>query len=70
MGNNETTSTNDIYFPTNSYCFSLFLHLARVSATTGSMRRYLDPTEVALAIQLLQDGTSIRAIARRFAVFS
>ncbi|MCJ8747777.1 hypothetical protein PDJAM_G00157360 [Pangasius djambal] len=32
------------------------------------MRRYLDPTEVAQAGQLLQDGTSIRAIARRFAV--
>ncbi|MCI4378174.1 hypothetical protein PGIGA_G00212910 [Pangasianodon gigas] len=29
------------------------------------MRRYLDPTEVAQAVQLLQDGTSIRAIARR-----
>ena len=48
--------------------FSLVLHLARVSVTTGSMRRYLDPTEVAQAVQLLQDGTSIRAIARRFAV--
>ncbi len=32
------------------------------------MRRYLDPTEVAQAVQLLQDGTSIHAIARRFAV--
>jgi len=32
------------------------------------MRRYLDPTEFAQAVQLLQDGTSIRAIARRFAV--
>ncbi len=48
--------------------FSLVLHLARVSVTTGSMRRYLDPTELAQAVQLLQDGTSIRAIARRFAV--
>ncbi|MCJ8746514.1 hypothetical protein PDJAM_G00142610 [Pangasius djambal] len=28
------------------------------------MRRYLDPTEVAQAVQLLQNGTSIRAIAR------
>ncbi len=26
---------------------------------TGSMRRYLEPTEVAQAVQLLQDGTSI-----------
>lgn len=32
------------------------------------MRRYLDPTEVAQAVQILQDGTSICAIARRFAV--
>ncbi len=51
-----------------SDCFSLILHLARVSVTTGSMRRYLDPTEVAQAVQLLQDGTSTRAIARRFAM--
>ncbi len=48
--------------------FSLVLHLARVSVTTGSMRRCLDPTEVAQAVQLLQNGTSIHAIARRFAV--
>lgn len=26
---------------------------------------YLDPTEVAQVVQLLQDGTSIRAIARK-----
>ncbi len=32
------------------------------------MRRYLDPTEVAQAVQRLQDGTSIRANARKFAV--
>lgn len=51
-----------------SDCFSLVLHLARVSVTTGSMRRYLDPTKVAQAVQLLQDGASICAIARRFAV--
>ncbi len=51
-----------------SDCFSLVLYLARVSVTTGSMRRYLDPTEVAQAVQLLQDATSIRSIARRFAV--
>ena len=51
-----------------SDCFSLVLHLARVSVTTGSMRGYLDPIEVAQAVQLLQEGTSIRAIARRFAV--
>uniref|UniRef100_A0A8C4TJ22 Transposase n=1 Tax=Erpetoichthys calabaricus TaxID=27687 RepID=A0A8C4TJ22_ERPCA len=39
-----------------------------VSVATGSMRRYLDPKEVAQVVQLLQDGTSIRAMARRFAV--
>ncbi len=32
------------------------------------MRRYLDPTEFAQAVQLFPDGTSICAIARRFAV--
>jgi len=32
------------------------------------MRQYLDPTEVTQAVQLPQDGTSIHAIARRFAV--
>ncbi len=46
-----------------SDCFSLVLHLASVSVT--SIRQYLDPTR---AVQLLQDGTSICAIARRFAV--
>ncbi len=51
-----------------SDCFSLVLHLAMLSVTTGSMRRYLDPTEVAQTVQLLQDGISIRAIARMFAV--
>jgi len=49
-----------------SDCFSLVLHLARVSVTTGSMRRYLDPTEVAQAVQLLQDGTSISTRAKKF----
>ncbi len=50
------------------WLFSLVLYLARVNFTTGSMRRYLDPTEVAQAVQLLQDATSILSIARRFAV--
>ena len=60
----------DIFFPLliSSDSFSPVLHLARVTVTTVSMRRYLDPTEVAQAVQLLQDGTSIHAIARRFAV--
>ena len=51
------------YLLTFSDFLSLVLHLARVSVTTGSMRRYLDPTEVPQAVQLLQDGTLIRAIA-------
>ena len=34
------------------------LVLARVIITTGSMRRFLNPTEVAQVVQLLQDGTS------------
>ncbi len=58
------------FFPYSSFLsvFHKFSHLARVSVTTGSMRRYLDPTEVAQAVQRLQDGTLICAIARRFAV--
>ena len=48
--------------------FPLVLALARVIITTGSMRRFLNPTEVARIVQLLQDGTSTRAVARRFDV--
>ncbi|KAI4874696.1 hypothetical protein NFI96_021606, partial [Prochilodus magdalenae] len=36
--------------------------------TRGSMRRTLQPTQVAQVVQLIQDGTSMRAVARRFAV--
>uniref|UniRef100_A0AAZ3S1P3 Transposase Tc1-like domain-containing protein n=1 Tax=Oncorhynchus tshawytscha TaxID=74940 RepID=A0AAZ3S1P3_ONCTS len=32
------------------------------------MRRSLQPTQVARVVQLIQDGTSMRAVARRFAV--
>ena len=46
--------------------FPLVLALTRVIITTGSMRRFLNPTEVAQIVQLLQDGTSTRAVARRF----
>ena len=53
---------------TFSDCFSLVLHLARVSVTTGCTRRYLDPIKVAQAVQLLQDGTSTLVIARSFAM--
>ncbi len=56
MGNNETTpktgmvlqvKATDIFPYLFSDCFSLVLHLAKVSVTTGSMRQFLDPTEVA-----------------------
>ncbi|KAI4880842.1 hypothetical protein NFI96_011002, partial [Prochilodus magdalenae] len=36
--------------------------------TRGSMRWTLQPTQVAQVVQLIQDGTSMRAVARRFAV--
>ena len=48
--------------------FPLVLALARVIITTGSMGRFLNPTEVAQIVQLLQDGTSTRAVARSFDV--
>lgn len=48
--------------------FPLVLILACVIISTGSMRRFLNPTEVAQVVQLLQDGTSTRAAARRFNV--
>ncbi|KAI4898136.1 hypothetical protein NFI96_015397, partial [Prochilodus magdalenae] len=36
--------------------------------TRGSMRRTLQPTQVAQVVQLIQYGTSMRAMARKFAV--
>ena len=36
--------------------------------SSGSRRRSLQPTQVAQVVQLIQDGASIRAVARRFAV--
>ncbi|KAJ8332481.1 hypothetical protein SKAU_G00422700 [Synaphobranchus kaupii] len=48
--------------------FETVLHFASALVTTGSMRRYLQPIQVAQVVQLLQDGTSTRAVARRFAV--
>ncbi|KAI3375571.1 hypothetical protein L3Q82_003708 [Scortum barcoo] len=39
-----------------------------LSVVSGSMRRSLQPTQVAQVVQLIQDGTSMRAVARRFAV--
>uniref|UniRef100_A0AAY5KBI7 Low density lipoprotein receptor-related protein associated protein 1 n=1 Tax=Esox lucius TaxID=8010 RepID=A0AAY5KBI7_ESOLU len=46
----------------------LILRFASVLVTTGSMRRYLQPIQVEQTVQLLQDGTSIHAVTRRFAV--
>lgn len=46
---------------------TLFFRPTRVFFT-GSMRRFLQPIQVAQVVQLLQDGTSIGAVARRFAV--
>ena len=46
--------------------FLLVLVLVRVIITTGSMRRFLNPTEVAQVVQLLKDGTSTHAVARTF----
>ncbi|KAI3376020.1 hypothetical protein L3Q82_016549, partial [Scortum barcoo] len=39
-----------------------------VQYSSGSMRQSLQPTQVAQVVQLIQDGTSMRAVARRFAV--
>lgn len=44
-------------FPPHLFdCFSLVLHLTRVSVTAGSMGQYLGTAEVAQAVQLLLDG--------------
>ena len=47
--------------------FWLVLDFASALTTRGSMRRYLQPTEVAQVVLLIQDGTSMRTVARRFA---
>ena len=47
---------------------SLVLCSASVLVTTGSMRRYLQPNQVSQVVQFLQDGASIHAVTRRFAV--
>ncbi len=59
MGNNEMTpktgmvlqveATDNFSLLILSDCFSLVLHVARVSVTTGSMGQYLNHTEVAQA---------------------
>lgn len=52
-------------FLTDSF---LVLCSASVLVTTGSMRLYLQSSQVAQAGQQLQDGTSICAVTGRFAV--
>lgn len=42
-----------------------FLYLALINISVDSMVRWLDATEVAQAVQLLQDGMATRAVARR-----
>lgn len=56
----------NIFFTSFSFFTPLVLHLAKVNVTIVSMRQ--DPTEVVKAVQILQDGTLTRALARRFAV--
>ncbi len=70
MGKNETAPKTGMVLQVEaidiflifSYCFPRVLHLAWVTVTIGSMRRYLDPTEVTQAVQLLRDGPSICAV--------
>jgi len=45
--------------------FWSLLHFFSVLTPRGSMRRRLQSTEAAQVLQLIQDGTSIRAVARR-----
>ena len=53
--------------PSSSFLtdFWFVLHFASAFTTRGSMRRYLQPTEVAQVVHLIQDDTSMRAVARR-----
>ena len=45
----------------------MLINVIWYSSPTGSMRRYLQPIQAAQVVQLLQDGTSICAVAK-FAV--
>ena len=47
---------------------SLVLYSASALVSNGSMRWYLQPSKVAQVVQILQDGTSICAVTRRYAV--
>ena len=44
------------------------LILPDVRVTTGRLRWYLQPNQVVGVVQLLQDGTSIHAATRRYAL--
>ncbi|KAI3364326.1 hypothetical protein L3Q82_011123, partial [Scortum barcoo] len=75
---NESTNTRVLYFSIFSMCCLIGLATWQVfylrrffkakKLIDGSMRRSLQPTQVAQVVQLIQDGTSMRAVARRFAV--
>ena len=48
--------------------FWLVFHFSSAHTTRGGIRRYLQPTEVAQVVQLIQDGISMCTVARRFDV--
>lgn len=48
--------------------FRPLLHFVSVGPPGGTMRRFLQLAEVAQVVLLIQDGTSMQAVARRFAV--
>lgn len=51
------------FIPSPSSLTFFYLHLAGINVTTGRIGRYLDPTEFAKVVQILQDGTSIQGRA-------
>ncbi|KAI3353316.1 hypothetical protein L3Q82_019854 [Scortum barcoo] len=63
---------NEMKFKVQALDF-VYIHVGQTRqckavALGSSMRRSLQPTQVAQVVQLIQDGTSMRAVARRFAV--
>ena len=48
--------------------FWLVFHFSSAHTTRGGIRRYLQPTEVAQVVQLIQEGISMHTVARRFDV--
>ncbi|KAI3374149.1 hypothetical protein L3Q82_006005 [Scortum barcoo] len=65
--NNTSHPLQDTLTALGSSFSERLLH-PRCVKESGSMRRSLQPTQVAQVVQLIQDGTSMRAVARRFAV--